>query len=265
MGGSVIEFQALRSSASRPSPRPARGLRNTRLWSSRFLSAVERQALEEAVLPARTVNAGTDLVLEGGGADSLFIVAEGWACRYTMTKEGGRQLPALLVAGDVGNLDSLMFDRINYGVRTITQATILPLPRDRALALAAEHPGMARTFTWLALVENAALSKWALSLGRRSARERVAHLLCELSVRLGGEDGDRSRFAFPLTQEQIADALGLTAVHVNRTMQQLRSDGIIIVSRRMMIIPDLERLRQIGGFDPQYLHTPGTTGAQLAA
>lgn len=221
---------------------------------SRFLLREEQHALEDAALPAKSVGAGIDLVREGERADSIFIVTEGWACRYTTTKEGGRQLSALLVPGDVANLDTLMFERLDYGVRTLSRAMVVALPRDRALALAAQHPGIARTFTWAALVENAILSKWALSLGRLSSRERLAHLLCELSVRLDAEDGDQSSFAFPLTQEQVADALGLTPVHVNRTMQQLRSNGLVVTANRAVTLPDVPSLRRIAGFHPRYLH-----------
>ena len=240
--------------AARTDTRRASPLAHTRLWTSRHLSGEEQHALGEAVLPAKAVRSGTDLVREGERADSLFIVTEGWAVRHTATREGGRQLPALVVPGDVGNLDSLMFDRLDYGVRTVSPAKVVALPRDRALALAAQHPGIARTFTWLALLENAILSKWALSLGRRSAKEGLAHLLCELSVRLDAENGNESSFALPLTQEQLADALGLTAVHVNRTMQQLRTGGMVATAERTVTLPNVAGLRQIGGFDPRYLH-----------
>lgn len=126
------------------------------------------------------------------------------------------------------------------------------------------QPSETLSGTWLALVENAILSKWALSLGRRSAKERLAHLVCELSLRLDAEDSNESRFAFPLTQEQIADALGLTPVHVNRTMQQLRSEGMVATGNRAITLPDLQGLRQIGGFDPHYLHNDAPAEAQLA-
>jgi CRP-like cAMP-binding protein len=225
-----------------------------RFWTSRHLSGFERRILEAAASPPKVVGPNLDLVREGELADSLFILDKGWAYRYTITREGGRQLPAVLVPGDVANLDSLMFERLDYGVRTVTEAVVRALPRDRVLSLAAEHPGIARTFTWLALVENVILGKWALSLGRRSAKERIAHLLCELSVRLDAEDGNESRFAFPLKQEQMADALGLTSVHVNRMMQQLRAEGLVTSAERVLVIPDVAKLRQVGGFDPRYLH-----------
>lgn len=260
----MIDVQQAEGSSAHSSQRSALPLVNTRLWNSGFLSREEQNALQNAVSPARSVGPNIDLVREGDRTDSLFIVIKGWACRYTTTKDGARQLPALLVPGDVGNLDSLMFDRLDYGVRTLTQATIVALPRDRALALAAQYPGIGRTFTWAALVENTILSKWALSLGRRSARERLAHLLCELSVRLNAGDGNESSFACPLTQEQLADALGLTSVHVNRTMQQLRNDGMVETENRTMTLPDVAGLRRIGGFDPDYLHIKSPAQTQLA-
>ncbi|WP_419826315.1 Crp/Fnr family transcriptional regulator [Sphingomonas sp.] len=257
-------MQQPKISATHRALRSTSRLTATRLWNSRFLSREEQQALEVAASPARSVGSNVDLVREGERADSLFIVIDGWACRYTTTRDGARQISALLVPGDVGNLDSLMFDRLDYGVRTLTQATMLTLPRDSALGLAAQQPGIARTFTWLALVENAILSKWALSLGRRSAKERLAHLLCELSVRLGAQEENESSFACPLTQEQLADALGLTSVHVNRTMQQLRTEGMVVTATRTVTLPDVAGLRQIGGFDPGYLHVDAPTETLLA-
>ena len=230
------------------------GLADTRLWKSAYLSSGERGALADAVHTPRVLDANADLLREGDSTDSLFLLVEGWACRCTTTGDGSRQIAGLAVPGDVVNLDSLLLDRIDYGVRVIRRATVLTLARDRALALAAEHPGIARAFTWLALVENATLGKWALCLGRRSSRERLAHLFCELSLRLGGENGNESGFELPLTQEHLADALGLTPVHVNRVMQQLRVEGLVSTASRVMTIPDVARLRRVGEFDGRYLH-----------
>lgn len=241
------------------SPSPSR-LIGTRLLESRSLSQEERRALGDAVSSPHSVRTGTDLVQEGQCSANLFIVVDGWACRYMATNGGERQVSALLVPGDIGNLDSLLFDRLDYGVRTLTDATVVALSRDRALALAALHPGIARTFTWLAMVENVTLSRWALSLGCRTAREQLAHLFCELSARLDAEDGNQSSFDHPLRQEQIGDAIGRTAVHVNRTMQQLRAEGLIVTEGRRMIIPDVARLRRIAEFDPRYLHIHPATG-----
>jgi CRP-like cAMP-binding protein len=190
--------------ATRTSVLPVAPLSATSLWKSRFLSREEQHALEGAVSLAKSVGPNIDLVREGEGADALFLLVDAWACRYMTTREGGRQVPAVLVPGDVGNLDSLMFGRLDYGVRTITPATIVALSRARAVALAAQHPGIARTFTWLGLIENVILSKWALSLGRRSAVGRLAHLLCELSVRLGADNGEESSFPSIVTLARVA-------------------------------------------------------------
>lgn len=244
--------------------RPLSRLAGTRLGDCHLLSASEQGALEAAVTAPRTFRPNTDLVREGAREDSVFILLDGWACRYETTREGGRQLPALLLPGDVANLDSLMIERVDYGVRSLTHVIVVGLRRDRALALAAEYPGIARAFTWLALIENVILSKWILSVGRRSAKDRLAHLLCELHVRLGaGHDGENS-FPFPITQEQLADALGLTSVHVNRTMQQLRGEGLIATANRTMTLTDVAALRRMCGFDPRYLHAPAAGQASPA-
>lgn len=229
------------------------------LWPSRFLSAEERSALEKAVVSSRSVGARRDLVSERARVESLFILKEGWAARYTITRGGGRYFLTLLVPGDLCNPDSLLIDRLDYGVRTLTGATVVALPRDQVSALAFQHPGIARMFLWRAFVDNAILGRSALALSRQTAKERLAHLLCELSVRLNAAETDNSSFDFPLTQEQIADALGLTSIHVNRTMRSLRAEGLVAIANRTMTLPDVARLRHISGFDPSYLHIDPST------
>lgn len=229
-------------------------LRATRLARLGFTSDEERRVIERVPVGVRSLAAGDELIREGTSPDSLYFLSAGWAYRYMTTRCGGRQIPALFVPGSICNVDNLLFERADFGVRALTSATVLALPRERALALAAEHPGIGRAFTWLALSENAILSQWALGLGRRTAQGRLAHLLCEMSVRLGAGDGDDSRFALPLTQELIADVLGLTPVHINRTMQQLRADGLIATAGRTVTILDMARLRSVAEFDPSYLY-----------
>ncbi len=249
--------QAAQPQPAYPAYTPTRSpspLSATRLLSSHFLSPEERQGLIDIALPERTFKAHVDLVSEGADADSVFVVVDGWMCRYVTTRDGRRQLPAILLPGDIGNLDTVMFDRPDYGLRTLTAATVVPLPRQKLLALATHYPGIACTLTWLAMVENVALSKWVLSLGRKAAPERMAHLLCELSARLDPQSTEISSFALPLTQEVLGDALGLTCVHVNRTMQHLRSEGLVVTKGRVMTLPDLAKIRRLGGFHPRYLH-----------
>ena len=237
-------------------------LSGTRLLSFQSLTCDEQYALDEIALPPTSVGPHTDVVREGDASDRLLIITKGWACRYMTTRNGGRLLSSLLLPGDVANLDVLLFERLHYGVRTITEATIVVLPRKKMSMLAAEHPGIARALARLGFIENAVVSQQALSMGRRSATERIAHMLCELSARLDAESGGESSYAFPLTQEVIGDALGLTAVHVNRTMRTLQADGLITLVNRCITIPDAQRLRQLCGFDPSYLHMALPADAQ---
>ncbi|MDQ0840145.1 Crp/Fnr family transcriptional regulator [Sphingomonas faeni] len=232
---------------------PSRNLRSSGLWRSPFLTKTEQRALEHAVTWSKRFDLHKDLICEGQKADNLLIVASGWAYRYSCAPDGGRQLTALLVPGDIANLDMLLFERVSYSVRTLTDVTVVALPRKQALALVDDYPGIARTFTGFALIENAIASKWMLSLGRRSAHARIAHLLCEIAIRLGIEDENNITFPFPLRQEQIGDVLGLTNIHVNRTVQKLRKDGLIELCDRVLTIPDVAALRYAAGFDPSYL------------
>ena len=222
--------------------------------ASPYLSKDELRALSAVASSERTLKVNTDLVREGAKSEQLYIITEGWACRYKTTREGGRQIVSVLVPGDVANLDALLFDRLDYAVRILSSAKAVALSRTAVLALGDRHAGIGRTLTRLAMVENAILSQWALCLGRRSAQQRVAHLFCELAVRLCGDDHETVSFEMPLTQEQLGDALGLTPVHVNRMMQQLRGDGLIVTSGRTMTLPDVAGIRAVADFSPAYLH-----------
>lgn len=229
------------------------------LTGSRFLAAFatpdERRALQAVSQPMRTLRANSVLVREGDAPDLLYVLIDGWACRYKTTRDGSRQIVALVVPGEVANLDTLMFDRADFGVCTLTEGRVVAISCDELLALATHHAGIGRTLTRLALTENAILSQWALRLGRMSAQRRLAHLLCELSRRLAPERDDGAiGFDMPLTQEQLADTLGLTAVHVNRMLQQLRGEGLVETAGRRISFPDAAKLREVAEFDAGYLH-----------
>lgn len=250
--------------ATGPFKRPAlRSLSDTRLAASTLLSDDDRRALDDVAPAPRPFYAGDQLVPECAATDHLHFVVEGWALQFKTTPDGEQQVVGLVLPGDLANIDSLLFDRPDFGVRAITRVTAVPVPRDRLLALAAERPGIARALTWTALVENAGLIQWAFCLGRQGARERLAHLLCELAVRLG-RAGDAARFDLPMTQEHLADALGLTAVHVNRVLQRLRADRLIATASRSVTVPDTARLRELCDFDPAYLHMDGDGPAAVA-
>ncbi len=247
-------LEVMQQGLSPAKPAPVGSLAEAALARS-LRESEERSALESAALPARSIKANTDLIREGEAVDQLFVVTRGWACRYKTTRDGGRQIVALLVPGDMANLDTLAFDKPGYGVRFFTEGKVVPVPRERVVVLTSEFDGIGSALTRLALIENAVLSQWTLCLGRQSAQQRLAHLLCELAVRTDGDsDGATSSFELPLTQEQLADTLGLTAVHVNRTMQQFRNDALIETAGRAITLSDVPRLRSMAGFNPSYLH-----------
>jgi CRP-like cAMP-binding protein len=231
------------------------GLKVTRPWLSATLDAADREALLRACGDIRTVSAGTDLLRQDAPTNALHILLGGWAARYKIMEDGSRFIPALAVPGDICDLDALRFDHLDYGVTMLSAGTVAVLPRQRAEALFATNPAIADAFWSLALAENSILTEWAASIGRRSASQRVAHLLCELLVRLtvvGKADGHS--YDLPLTQEHIADVLGLTPVHVNRTLQSLRSTDLVTVQHRRVTIHDWAALSALCGFRSAYLH-----------
>lgn len=215
----------------------------------------ERRELESAAMPAYDVRSNTDVLREGDTTDQLYVMVEGWACRYKTMRDGSRQIIGLMVPGDVANLDALLFGRPGYGVRVFGAARVVAIPCDGVLALAERHGRIAKLLMRMALVENGILGQWALCLGRQSAQQRLAHLLCELDIRLADAEDGAGGFVLPLTQEQLADTLGLTPVHVNRTIQQLRALGMVVISNRTVTLPDLPALRNMAEFTPGYLHT----------
>ncbi|WP_242154505.1 Crp/Fnr family transcriptional regulator [Sphingomonas sp. BAUL-RG-20F-R05-02] len=226
----------------------------TRLWISADLDAASRTALERACSTFREVSAGTELLGSDAHADALHVLVDGWAVRYKIMEQGARFISALLVPGDICNLDVLRFDRGDYGMTMVSDGRVAVLPRARVNALFASHSPVAVALWSLGLVENSMLMERMTSIARRSAMHCVAHLLCELLVRLrvvGKAEGNS--FEFPLTQELVADALGMTAVHVNRTMRSLRAMGLVSVQNRRVTIHDWAGLSMLCGFRAEYL------------
>ena len=239
-------------------------LAGTRLAGLPFLSSTERAAIAACAAARRDVRSGTELTNESETPGAIYFLESGWAGKYIETDDGRRQISALLLPGDVCNLDSVLFGRLDSGVSMLTAGTVLAVPRERIADLLASHSGSA--FAWLGAVENAILARRVFCLGRLSAEERMAHFLCELAVRLGLANNDAEpSFNLPLTQEQLGDVLGLTAVHVNRMLLQLRTRGLLASTWRLVEISDVPGLRKIGQFDPGYLHSPSSRASSVSA
>jgi CRP-like cAMP-binding protein len=219
-----------------------------------FLPSDLRLAMLSLGARQRTVVPGVDLAREGEPLDNMCVLIEGWAARYRTFVDGRRQIVALLLPGDVCCHDVIAEVPQQYSVCALTRARIECLPvrvmRDRFW----QDRDLARLFLTEAMTDMSIQQEWTVNLGRRSAAERLGHLFCEIFFRMqrAGLVTDQS-CDFPLTQTDLADIMGLTPVHINRTLQQLRSRNLVQLNRRQLIIPDVERLQQESLFRPNYL------------
>ena len=179
--------------------------------------------------------------------------------------DGKRQIMAYLVPGDFCDLHVFILKEMDHSIATLSRCSVVKIPRQRILELT-ERPAIARAFWWAALVDEATLREWLVNIGARPAEQRVAHLLCELLVRLrvvGLADG--GRYELPLTQKELGDTTGLSNVHVNRVLRRLRGEGLITFKDKHLVILDVERLKAFSGFTPNYLHLAERNGVRNRA
>lgn len=230
-----------------------------KLESFEPLSDQARWALNGLVLKVRQVGPGQDLIREGDKPENVLLVLDGFACRYKMLPDGQRQIMAYLVPGDFCDLNVFILDEMDHAIGTISTCQVVDIPRKAIDEITAQHTSIARAFWWCALVDGAVLREWLVNMGGRTPDQRIAHLLCELLMRLEavGRVTDNS-YAFPFTQTQIADTMGLSNVHVNRTLRELRALGLIHIKGRVLTILDVERLKAHCRFTPNYLHLRNT-------
>lgn len=211
--------------------------------------------LARACRNVREIPAGHHLIMEGDRPDPVFVMLEGWACGYKMLPDGGRQILAFMLPGDFCDIHIAVLKAIDHSIVTITPARVAMLPRTQMEALVEAGPTITRAFWWSQLVDQSVLRAWIVSMGRRTAKERIAHLMCELYIRMrniGLATDDKCEM--PLTQLVIADAVGLTPVHVNRVLKALRLSKVMELSSGSLTIIDPVRLAEIAGFDGSYLH-----------
>jgi CRP-like cAMP-binding protein len=179
----------------------------------------------------------------------------GFACRLKTLPDGRRQITGLFVPGDFCDLHVIPVQRMGHALATLSPAVIGVLSNEAVRSTMEDHPNIARALWLSALVQEAVTREWLVSLGRRTAFERVAHLICEVYARLAAAGLARHGYCdWPLTQTDLADGLGLSAVHVNRTLQEMRREGLIRLQGRSLHLPDLDRLARAALFDPGYLH-----------
>jgi CRP-like cAMP-binding protein len=218
------------------------------------LSAEDVKLLEAACGKPHDVPAHHDLVREGDKPGAIFVILAGWACRYKMLPEGTRQITAFLMPGDCCDLHASVLDQMEHTIAMLTPGRVAMISSARMEELILRRPALTRAFWWTQLVDEDTLRAWMVSMGRRNSLQRVAHLM-ELYVRahnIGLANGDR--FELPLTQVVLGDALGLTAVHVNRVLRKLRVSGVMELAAGSLIISDISKLAYVAGFDDNYLH-----------
>jgi CRP-like cAMP-binding protein len=219
------------------------------------MDAEDRAAIAALPFDVQTVAAHHYLVREGMDAVSCCLLVKGYACRHKTAQDGGRQIVSFHMRGDIVDLQHLLLPRADHNVQTITEAVVAWTPAQALRALARDRPAVGEALWRDTLIDASILRECVLNVGRRDALSRIAHMLCELAAR--GEAvglGSADRFELPMTQEQIADATGLTPVHVNRMLKALGDQGVIARDKREVSVADWPRLRRIGGFDAAYLH-----------
>ena len=219
------------------------------------LSAHEQQAVRDLLASTMRVGADKVIVRAGMPLKESMILLEGWAARAKDLPSGQRQFAEIHLPGDFTDLHSFTLKRLDHDVVSITPCLFAIVPHERLKEMTEKLPHLTRVY-WFATNLDAAIHReWALSLGRRSAISRMAHLFCELLVRLeivGMTHGDS--YDFPLTQVELGESLGLTSVHVNRTLQELRRLDLIEVENRRVKILDVDALKGVAEFDPSYLY-----------
>lgn len=218
----------------------------------------DRRAIVDLPCTVRTIERSHFIVRERERATHACVMLSGYSVRSKLVRNGERQILAIHMKGDMVDLQNSLLEIADHSVQTLTACRIAMIPREEILRLSAERPRVGRALWIETLVEGSIAREWVANVGRRDARTRMAHLLCEFALRLkvAGivEDGG---FELPMTQEQLADATGLTAVHVNRTIKSLEADGLIKrPNPRAVRIGDWSTLAEAGDFDSNYLHLP---------
>jgi CRP-like cAMP-binding protein len=227
------------------------------------LSEGERRAIEDASSPSQRFPANRTILQANAPSSGVYLIRAGFACRYVTLRAGERQILSFIVPGDLCDVRLCFADTLDFSIATLTPVEATPIPRDTLITRGSSRPEVARELNRLLAIEDATTRQWLLNVGHRSAFERLAHLLCECFARLSAVGlGTRSSCVLSITQRDIADALALSPVHVNRTLMELRRLGLVEFSSRQLMIPDLHALQEAAWFDPLYLQLENSPFAE---
>lgn len=226
-----------------------------KLESIATLTVAERQAIQSLPVRTHTLDAHQDLVRDGDKPSHCCLIVDGWAVRYKLLSGGKRQILSFHIAGDIPDLQSLHVHTMDHSLATLTKASVAFVSHENLRDLAADFPSVGALLWHHTLIDAATFRAWMTNMGRRQALERMAHLFCELYLKLQAVGlAEGFRYRLPVTQLDLADALGLTSVHINRVLQDMRSRALITLRSHTLVIEAWDELLRISEFDPTYLH-----------
>jgi CRP-like cAMP-binding protein len=219
------------------------------------LSEEETKAVEDSCTDVREVGAREDVISQGDRTGGVKLLLEGFACRYKTLEDGRRQIVAYFVPGDLCDLRVFILKRMDHSIGAIAPSRVATLAPDNVLKLMHDYPALTRALWWSTLVEEAIAREWIVNVGQRNALERMAHLFCELLYRFRAVGLNQGlSCTLPLTQVELAETLGLSSVHVNRTLQELRRQKLITLDGGTLTIQNLKALEELSFFNADYLH-----------
>jgi CRP-like cAMP-binding protein len=224
------------------------------------VSPDEEEALRGLPLNIRLVDADADVVFDGARPTECCLLISGFLFRYKGLPNGARQIVSLHVPGDVPDLQSLHLEVMDHSLGALAPSVVGSIPHSAIRDLIRRYPRIGDALWRDTLIDAAIFREWVTNVGRRSAYQGMAHLMCEFVTKMRAvELAQENECPFPLTQAELGDATGLSPVHVNRTLQELRSDGLIVLTGKVLSIPDWNALKDVAMFEPRYLHLRSET------
>lgn len=215
----------------------------------------DRRAVLALPHTLKSLEAGAYIVRDGDRATHSCLLRDGFVYRHKIVGDGSRQICSIHMSGDMVDLQNSLLRIADHSVQALTRAEVAFIPREAVMAIAFDRPAIGMAMWFDTLVDGSVFREWIANVGRRDARTRLAHLLCEFATRLEAAGlGKRNHYSLPMTQEQLADCTGLTPVHVNRTLKALAEDGVISRTVRSVTVDDWKRLAAEGDFTSAYLH-----------
>ena len=239
-------------------------LRKLRLWVD--LDASDEAAILALPFQPVTIAKQRAIVTEGDTVTHCWLLVSGYCVRYKMVFEGSRQIVSIHMMGDLVDLQNALLGVADHGVQALTECQLIKIPIAAIRKVIRAHPRVNDAMWYDTLVDASIFREWVANVGRRPARMRIAHLLCEFALKLDAINpaGNRLTYELPMTQDQLADATGLTAVHVNRVLKSLTKEGLIErATSRSVVIGDWSRLAEAGDFNRRYLHLRGSPNRAL--